>query len=305
MAEANFRLTKAQIDEFQATGAICLRQVLDDAWVEKVATGINKNLENPSQYSEKLANLESNSSSVDSGGYYFNDYCNWKSIPEFVDYVYNSPAASIAGQLTGSSYVAMYHEHVLVKSAGSSRETPWHVDQSYYPIDGTQVCSIWMPIDPIGLESTIQFVEGSHLWPEWFRPRKFATTLNYETIAPENDNRTWADVPSAQELVTRARILQWAVEPGDCIVFHMKTLHGAPGNLSKLNQRRILSTRWLGKHSARPILITDNDKKINFCVGDDAVIASRPWIVSPPIYGGLKVGDKAVSAEFPVVWTRS
>jgi ectoine hydroxylase-related dioxygenase (phytanoyl-CoA dioxygenase family) len=33
------------------------------------------------------------------GGTYFNDYCNWKKIPEFQEYVHNSPAAELAGTL--------------------------------------------------------------------------------------------------------------------------------------------------------------------------------------------------------------
>ncbi|GFX26753.1 hypothetical protein TNCV_1839261 [Trichonephila clavipes] len=32
--------------------------------------------------------------------------------------------------------VSFYHEHVLVKEPGTDKETPWHHDQSYYPIDG-------------------------------------------------------------------------------------------------------------------------------------------------------------------------
>jgi len=34
-----------------------------------------------------------------SSGTYFNDYCNWKKIPEFQEYVHNSPAAELAGTL--------------------------------------------------------------------------------------------------------------------------------------------------------------------------------------------------------------
>ncbi|GFR29081.1 hypothetical protein TNCT_580851 [Trichonephila clavata] len=35
--------------------------------------------------------------------------------------------------------VSFYHEHVLVKEPGTDKETPWHHDQSYYPIDGDKV----------------------------------------------------------------------------------------------------------------------------------------------------------------------
>ena len=35
-------------------------------------------------------------------GFYFNDYCNWQRIPQFKDYVFNSPAAQIAKKLMKS-----------------------------------------------------------------------------------------------------------------------------------------------------------------------------------------------------------
>lgn len=35
--------------------------------------------------------------------------------------------------------VAFYHEHTLIKDAGTNKKTPWHVDQTYYPINGDKV----------------------------------------------------------------------------------------------------------------------------------------------------------------------
>ena len=32
--------------------------------------------------------------------------------------------------------------------------TPWHQDQPYYNISGQQNCSFWIPVDPVGREST-------------------------------------------------------------------------------------------------------------------------------------------------------
>ena len=29
---------------------------------------------------------------------------------------------------------------------GTEKETPWHHDQAYYPVDGEAVVSIWMPV---------------------------------------------------------------------------------------------------------------------------------------------------------------
>jgi len=40
------------------------------------------------------------------------------------------------------------------------------------------------------------------------------------------------------------------LQPGDCVIFHMRTVHGASGNSSAFHQRRVLATRWLGKSFA-------------------------------------------------------
>ena len=53
---------------------------------------IKVTMDNPSSFSEMLRPNENE-------GGYFNDYCNWQSIPEIKDFVQNSPAASIVGQL--------------------------------------------------------------------------------------------------------------------------------------------------------------------------------------------------------------
>ena len=80
-----------------------------------------------------------------------------------------------------------YHEHVLVKEPSAKIPTPWHHDQSYYPIDGEDICSIWMPVDPVPQEATLKFVKGSHRWNKWFVPRKFETSKNYTVVGQEID----------------------------------------------------------------------------------------------------------------------
>jgi len=166
-----------------------------------------------------------------------------------------------------------------------------------------------MPIDSVPLETTIQFAASSHLNNKWFKPRKFATHLNYEKCNDSDESRDYLDVPDKDDIYKTYKILKFDVEPGDCIVFHMRTLHGAPGNTSKSTARRIFSTRWLG------IEIQDFQSSsiasflflyIFHFEGDDAVIGRRPWLTSPPTTGGLKVGQSVIhSDEFPLIWSRS
>ncbi|MGX2011500.1 phytanoyl-CoA dioxygenase family protein, partial [Enterobacter asburiae] len=78
-------------------------------------------------------------------------------------------------------------------------------------------------------------------------------------------------------------IVSWALEPGDAVAFHYRTLHGARGNATA-RARRVFSARW---------------------VGDDATFADRGGVTSPPFPElTLKDGEALVSPLFPRVWPR-
>ncbi|XP_069688282.1 uncharacterized protein [Periplaneta americana] len=264
-------LTPELMKRFHEDGAVVLRGVFSTYWVELVRRGIQRNLEKPSKYAEWLKTGEKS-------GVYFNDYCNWKEIPEFREYVQNSPAAEVAGTLLRSEWVKFYHEHVLNKEPGTEKPTPWHHDQSYYPINGDKVCSIWMPVDPVSLNNTLRLVCGSHRWG-WFIPRKFATENDYISSSAD-DLHEYKSIPVYDIDSGKYRILEWAVQPGDCIVFHMRTVHGAAGNSSISYQRRVLATRWLG---------------------DDATLTTRPWEVSPPIEAVFE--EPPCLEQLPTIWS--
>ena len=76
----------------------------------------------------------------------------------------NSPAAEIAGRIMESSTATFLYDQMLVKEPGSQQRTPWHQDQPYWAVSGFQVCSIWMPLDPVPREVSLEFVRGSHRW---------------------------------------------------------------------------------------------------------------------------------------------
>jgi ectoine hydroxylase-related dioxygenase (phytanoyl-CoA dioxygenase family) len=76
-----------------------------------------------------------------------------------------------------------------------------------------------------------------------------------------------ADLPDVEALrhdpASGARILGWALEPGDAVAFHMLTLHAA-GGVEGPDRRRVFSLRLLG---------------------DDMVHAPRAWATSPDFPG--------------------
>ncbi|XP_054713659.1 uncharacterized protein LOC129223119 [Uloborus diversus] len=133
-----------------------------------VSAGIEKNMSSPSVFGEKLKGDKSD-------GCYFDDYCNWTRIPEFQKFIFESPAAAVAG--------------TLMKS---------------------EVCSIWMPVDPVSRETCVQFVAGSHKWA-WYFPRKFATTLPYE-IEEKFLDKEYEPVPDVDANRHKWNILSWDLQ---------------------------------------------------------------------------------------------
>ena len=265
------QISDSLIDEFEHQGAVCLRGLFTRDWLDRLAAGVEKNFANPGP-DHTVYTKEG-----EPGGFY-DDYCNWQRIDEYRDFVMNSPAAEIAARLTRSKTSRIYHDHVLVKEPGTREVTPWHHDLPYYGVEGNQLCSIWLPLDLVPKAACPEFVAGSHSSGKLYYPRLFIDHKNY---AEGKDG--FETLPDIEAERSNHDLLSWNLDPGDCIVFHMRTIHGAPATTGLKSRRRGFSTRWLG---------------------DDARFANRPWKTSPPFNEvNLNPGDVMDHSSFPVVWS--
>ena len=240
-------VTDADIEAFQRDGVVVIRGLWADH-VEAIRAGIERNLREPGPYAAE--NLKPGDS-----GRFFDDYCNWERIPEFVSVIRDSPVAGVAAALMRSQSVQMFHDHVLVKEPGTSRPTPWHQDGPYYFVEGRQTISFWSPMDPV-TDATLRCVAGSHRWPRPVLPTRWLAETSFY---PNPD--AWMPVPDPD--AEGMDIREWALEPGDAVAFDHLTLHGARGN-NATSRRRAFSLRLLG---------------------DDARYINRPGRTSPPFPG--------------------
>lgn len=260
----------ARAEAFRRDGAVCVRSAFSAEEVALVERGIERNLASPSPRAIVA-------SRPDDPGRFVEDFCNWQAVPEYGTFLRESPAAAIAGELMGSETVRLFHDHLLVKEPGTAQRTPWHQDQPYYNVEGTQTCSMWMPVDSVDRESTLEFVAGSHLGP-WLMPRTFMD--DEAKWFPEGSLEELPDIDADPE---RFPIVAWELEPGDAVFFHMLTLHSA-GGVSGDRRRRAFSARFLG---------------------DDVVHAPRPWSTSPEFPGladELPAGAAMEHPLFPILW---
>ena len=259
---------------YAADGAVVLRGLLDMHEVDLLRQGIEANLAAPSPRALVA-------SRPDDPGFFIEDFCCWQDNPHYRRLIFGSPLAAVAARLMHSRTARLYHDHMLTKEPGTRQPTPWHQDQPYYNVDGTQNVSFWIPADPVSRAATLEFAAGTHRGP-WLMPRTFMT--NEARWFPEG---TLADLPDI-EAGRRARppthrVLGWALEPGDAVAFHMLTLH-ASGGVEPGRRRRVFSVRFLG---------------------DDMRHAPRPWKTSPEFPGladELPAGAAMDHPLFPLLW---
>jgi ectoine hydroxylase-related dioxygenase (phytanoyl-CoA dioxygenase family) len=263
-------LSPAQIEAFQADGAVVLRSLLSPREIELLRAGIEENLAHPSPRA-KVA------SDRGDPGWFIEDFCCWETNSYYRCLIFESALGRIGAALMRSRSVRLYHDHMLTKEPGTRQRTPWHQDQPYYNIDGHQGCSFWIPVDAVSRESTLEFVAGSHLGP-WLMPRSFRE--HQARWFPEG---SLCDLPDIDADRSAYRILGWELEPGDAVCFHMLTLHAA-GGVGAGRRRRVFSVRLLG---------------------DDIRHAPRRWQTSPEFPGlaaELPEGAPMEHPLFPLLW---
>lgn len=263
-------VTPELIDAFRTDGAVCIKGIFSPDEIATLKAGIDDNLARPSARA-KVA------SRPDDPGWFFEDFCNWRHNDAYRDFIARSPAPSVAAALMGGDTVRLHHDHLLVKEPGTRQRTPWHQDQPYYNIEGDDNVSMWIPVDPVPLESTLEFVAGSHRGP-WLMPRTFM-----DKEAKWFPEGSLADLPDIEADRAAFPLRHWALEPGDMVCFRMLTLHASGGTQ---NRRRAFSIRF---------------------IGDDIRHAPRRWKTSPDFPGladTLADGAPMAHPLFPVVWSR-
>ncbi len=238
-------------------------------WLEFLADAIDHAMSSPGPHAEEYEGIAS-------AGRFFGDIELAERLPAFRRFALESPAAAIAGAVMGATRVNFFYDQLLVKEPGTSARTPWHQDQPYWAVSGKQVCSVWLPLDPIAENLSVEYVCGSHRWPE-YSPYHFIDGSPYKgTQLPP--------LPDIEAQRNQYRIARFALAPGDCLVFQAMVVHGAPGNTGR-QRRRALATRWCG---------------------DDARYCRRPGeIAIPTVDPGLAHGARLNCERFPLVWSAS
>ncbi len=273
MTTDRYKPTEADKDKFKADGILCLRQIVDEDTVESLRNAIDRDIANPGPRYYGYAGEGGK------GGFHGNQEL-WREDQAFADYCLHSQLPALAGAFLDASQINLYFDHLFVKEAGAGAPTPWHNDQPYWPISGHQVISFWLALDPVDRKSgAVEYVRGSHKWDKWYQPRGFSDSKT--GINSYGQNPDYVPVPDVEAARDDYDIVSYDMAPGDLLVFHSLTLHGAGGNLSQRRRRRGYAVRYLG-----------DDVRYQPRTGTSELLYDET----------LTPGDRLDSDRFPVVW---
>lgn len=190
----------------------------------------------------------------------------------------NGPGPEIAAALLQPDQLTFFGDQIFVKEPGTRERTAFHQDATYFEIEGEQCCVLWIPVDPATLETgTMLYMRGSHLDGKLYQPNVFIA----QTPLPGAQGEPLPDIEGHMQDYD---IVHFEAEPGDVIVHHYRTIHGAGGNHSRYQVRRAASLRYCG---------------------DDIRFRARPWAPRQLHHTQrLKNGDPLRGPDFPVVWSR-
>ena len=235
-------ISDAEVTTFARDGVVMLDAMFDAAWIDLLRAGMERHVQAPTNRARIWDRDEA-------GRTMFWDAMAWQGVPEYRQFVFDSPAAQVAARVLDSTAVHYYFDAVFMRSAGSQFETPWHQDEPYWTVDGYQTCTVWMPLVPVAAKNALAFVPGSHNGGVVFDQPDFG---NLNPDAKANVDRSdfaaiaEADIPDINTDRNAYGVVSWDMEPGDCVVFNSRILHGGSGLLPGGAELRVFTSKWLG-----------------------------------------------------------
>ena len=218
-------VSSAEVEQYRNDGVVCLRGLLDPGWMAQMRPAVRR-----------IAVEQQDAGLLPS---YPGRYLA-RTVPEVRRFVFESPLGEAAAAVMESQAARFFFDEVFAKAPRSDDATIWHTDRMGWPVTGTMVPSLWMPLTPVAQADGLECIAGSHVRDV----RYWLFSQNARQMIKPPDR-----VPHPDEAALRAdpanRFVQYAMDPGDLLVVHPWTLHYSHGNHSD-DWRLAVSVRVFG-----------------------------------------------------------
>lgn len=312
---SNYSISTEQLQSFDRDGVICLRDVMTVSEISSLRRVIDQQVaqrhKSPTGYDfEKISEqiwqrknridvgeaerfdvdglvelihsddaarplLEDDDEAID--GCFFYDVAGWRKHAEIRKAGFDSALPFIISELLGSETINFWEDTTFVKAPHTRQKTAFHQDLSYFQIQGDQCVIAWIPLDFADEENGVtRYIRGSHKWGETYAPNMFVS----QTLFPGIEDPKCPDIEANE---SDYDIVSFDVRPGDVILHHVRTVHGAGGNKTD-RQRRAISFRY---------------------TGDDVRYHDKPGAMPQP---GMTLrpseGGRLHTPDYPIVWPK-
>ncbi len=315
MTRKSYTVSAEDVAKFDENGAVVLRGVLDDEDIATLAGGITEvvaglaasvtgydlsdlrqqvfedqrdptvsgeaaqyDISGLAQYLKAVGSKPLvDSFAEEAKGHFRLDTTTWRRYRPIRKIALDSVLPEVAAQVMGSPKVNYCDDQIFVKDPMTKDRTAFHQDYTYFHLKGWQGCVMWACVDPATTESGVPvYVRGSHKWGKEYKTNPFLVQTPFPDAVGE-------ELPDISQHMGDYDIMRFETKPGDVIIHHFRTVHGASGNHS-LRPRRAASLRY---------------------IGEDMRYHNRPGAPAQPYHDhDLKEGDKLDSRSFPVVWPK-
>ena len=274
--DSQFRdVTSQEIAQFQKFGFVCLKNILSASQVDDLRGAMSLALDtfkaSPNSYditaaadavwrddevadqgseqhdlallaqairAAKLNRLVDKATPGVARGKFLLDTGVWRRVPQLASFCVESQLPAVSAALLGANAVRYYDDQIFVKEGGAVDRSAFHQDVSYFHVSGNEGCVFWIPLDRVREGSgRMGYVPGSHRWGQVYKPNVFVSELAF----PGSEG---PDLPAVEANPEAYGVQYIEVDPGDVIVHHFLTIHGAEGNRSGA-QRRAFSLRYI------------------------------------------------------------
>ena len=281
-------VTDAERRHYQRHGVVRLPGLLADDWLGRLEAALAAEM-SADQAGLNVVDFQALTPIIEASGAEFvtpearsaqGRFCissfNWRRFPAMAALFRGPPLPETVADLMRSDRVNFYGEQLFLKEARSLHRTAFHQDMPYFHVTGDKCCTAWIPLDVIRADNGMMgYVRGSQRWPTH-------AANGFVTQTPL-DGSPLPPLPDIEGAAGDFDIVYYDAQPGDVIVHHANTVHGATGNSSG-RDRRAFSLHYLG---------------------DDVRYREREGVaLDAGKSSTLGTGDRMDSAEFPLVWTR-
>lgn len=273
------------IDQYAEEGCVRVEGVFEADCVDRLVNAIDRCIElhsDPDYQPEEKTGTTQNPPSLhwQHGGVQLRNFVPY--VPEFQDWVHNSIAAEVVGELMQAADVRFWQDATFVKQGPSESFTPWHNDVCTFPVAGEHLPSFWVALTDVDKDDgPMKTLAGSN-----HDPFRYHSPMSRQDLGLLDGYRPW------DELLERchddaADIRIWEANRGDILLIHPKTIHASEPRRKPGDGRRIaLTTRWVGSD------VTWDPDPFSYEIKG---LSDNP---------NLKPGDKLPEDLFPIIWRR-